>query len=98
RFQRVFGKSSKASDDPDDLDGVEATNGSDARATSKAEASVERPAAEMAADPPNKVDTDEGPGSERQGELRGRGTRKDGKERARAVKRVVWFGMIGGAA
>jgi putative peptide zinc metalloprotease protein len=98
RFQRVFGKASKTSDDPDELDAAEATNGSDARSTSKSTGSVERSAQELAADPPNKVDSSEGSRSGHQGESRGLTARRNEKDRWRAVKRVAWFGVIGGAA
>jgi multidrug resistance efflux pump len=88
RFRRVFGKSSSANDDPDDLDPVD---GSHTRATP---ALAER----VAAEPANRVDAGEnsrtarGVESPRPAKLRSR------KKMTHALKRLAWLTALGGAA
>jgi multidrug resistance efflux pump len=93
RFQRVFGKTTRTNDDPDDFDGID---GTDARATQTQTEPVQ-PSNGLAAAPVNRIGPGEGSRSAGEAETPARATPKKRRRMVRAVKRVAALVVLGGA-
>jgi len=96
RFKRIFNKSSRTINDPDDLDPVEAANGSEA-GTMPASAESSESAEESPAVLANKTDTVKDPGPASETKSTGRVAPRKRKGRVRIIKRLVLVGVLGGA-